>query len=134
MAESAPFVLSRATPEDMEHLVEVEYECFPPFVLETFMGCSNRSDCSRLARHYRNRMEKDTSEIWIKVVDKVTKQIVAGSLWNVFPGLASPAGDDDNNSDLPPWLEGKVRDETMGMLQQMSKKRRAANPGGYVRM
>lgn len=132
MANNAPFTLVRATPDDLDELVQLEYEAFPPFIRETFMGCSSEADLPRLARHYKDGMLKNPSAVWVKVVDDSTGKAVAASQWNIYPGSVALESEAEA-ADLPPWLEGETREKTVQMVTEMGQKRKAANPGGYVR-
>lgn len=70
-----------------------------------------------------------SSTIWLKVVDRTTRKIVAGSQWKVFPSFG-PACADDKPAE---WLEGEDLTKATQILEKMNAARRAANPNGYVR-
>ncbi|KAI6876628.1 hypothetical protein KC338_g187 [Hortaea werneckii] len=129
MAEQI-FCLSRLEPsEDMLQLVQVAYDCFPPMVREMFMGCKSEADLPRLAQHYLKEIREDPFTVWLKVVDRASGKIVAGSQWKVFPSF-SPASADDKPAE---WLEGEDLTKATQILEKMNAARRAANPKGYVR-
>ena len=67
--------------------------------------------------------------IWLKVVERASGKIVAGSQWKVFPSF-SPASADDKPAE---WLEGEDLTKATQILDKMNAARRAANPNGYVR-
>ena len=129
MASNAPFTLSRAIAEDMTEIVEVQYECFPQFVQEAFMGCFSRDDLPRLTKHYIDEMETDPHVVWIKLVENAKGKIVAATQWKVFPSREPESNEDKP----PPWLEGEMREKSAKIMRQMNMKRRKANPSGYVR-
>ncbi|KAI7150838.1 hypothetical protein KC316_g15515 [Hortaea werneckii] len=130
MAEQK-FYLSRLEPnEDMLELVQVAYDCFPPMIREMFMGCKSEADLPRLAEHYLKEVREDPFTIWLKVVDRATSKIVAGSQWKVFPSFG-PACADDKPAE---WLEGKDLTKATQILEKMNAARRAANPNGYVHL
>ncbi|KAI6800080.1 hypothetical protein KC332_g4448 [Hortaea werneckii] len=125
------FHLSRLDPhEDMLELVQVAYGCFPPILCGIFMGCKSEADLPRLAEHYLKELREDPFTIWLKVVDKASGRIVAGSQWKVFPSF-SPAFTDDKP---PEWLEGEDLAKSTRVLEKMNAARRAANPKGYVHL
>ncbi|RMZ11072.1 hypothetical protein D0864_01093 [Hortaea werneckii] len=129
MAEQI-FCLSRLEPsEDMLQLVQVAYDCFPPMVREMFMGCKSEADLPRLAQHYLKEIREDPFTVWLKVVDRASGKIVAGSQWKVFPSF-SPASADDKPAE---WLEGEDLTKATQILEKMNAARRAANSKGYVR-
>lgn len=132
MAETPPFTLMRATPSDLDELVKLEYASFPPFIRETFMGCSSEADLPRLAQHYKDGMLKSSSAVWIKIIDDSSGEAIAASQWNVYPGSVALEAETEA-ADLPPWLEGEARVKTVEMVTEMGRKRKEANPGGYVR-
>lgn len=70
-----------------------------------------------------------SSTVWLKVVDRASGKIVAGSQWKVFPSF-SPASADDKPAE---WLEGEDLTKATQILEKMNAARRAANPKGYVR-
>ena len=129
MATEAPFSLSRVTLEDMPELLDVQYDAFPEFVRVTFMGCHSKDDLPKLIPRYIEKLEKDPSDVWIKVTDNATGRIIAASDWKVFPGKPS-----EHNADEPPeWLEGEEKENSQKVIEQMTEIRRKAMPGPYVR-
>ncbi|KAK3723254.1 hypothetical protein LTR37_001977 [Vermiconidia calcicola] len=122
--------VERGTPEDMDELVRVEYECFPNFVREAFLRCSSEADLPRLTQSSVNYMMRDPHVVWIKVVDNASGKIVAGSQWKVYPSSAPESSDDEP----PPWLTGEMRERAAKELQLFNERRRVVNPGGYVHL
>lgn len=130
MASLQQFSLSRASTDDLPELAKVEYDCFPPVIREVFMGCRSEADLPRLAEHYAKEMRENPSVIWVKVVDQLSRKIVAASQWKVFPGSVVPESADDKPAE---WLEGEDLKRMARIAQEMNEARRKANPGGYVR-
>jgi hypothetical protein len=45
--KSPPFVLSRATESDLNEIIHLEFDCFPAWIAEVFMGAISRNDLSK---------------------------------------------------------------------------------------
>lgn len=114
----------------MAEMTKVQYDSFPQqFIREAFMGCYDESDLPRLIKHHAENVKSDPHAVWIKVLERRTGRIIAGSQWKIFPNC-EPVSNEDKP---PPWLEGEARDKSAAMMRKINEKRRAANPYGYVR-
>ena len=129
MATKAAFRLERATPADMREMVDLQYACFPPEVIDIFMGGSSPEDISRLCESYTKHMRENPSDVWIKVTDTETGKIIAASDWRVYVNGAPQQADDEP----PAWLEGAALERSKKITGQFNEARRRANPGPYVR-
>lgn len=84
MSTHLPFALSRATKQDMEAIVELQFECFQdPHVREIFMG----RDKLALRERFVWIIQNDPTDLWVKVVEQTTNNIIAASNWklNIVP-------------------------------------------------
>jgi hypothetical protein len=129
--QETSFEGARATKEDIHDLARVEYLSFPPFIRETFMGCATENDLPRLVKYYQDNYENDAHTVWIKVCDKLSGQVIAGSQWKVYPNYAPASSADDHPA---AWLQGEALERTEKMMTSMNEKRRKANEGGYVHL
>ena len=131
MASTAPFVLSRATASDMDEIVDLQYDCFPGFVREVFMGCFSKNDLPRVRDLFIDKMQQDPNDVWIKVVDKLSGNVVAASNWKLYVNGPSSGGVKD---EAPEWLEGELREKSKAMMKKVNEKRAEAMTGPFIRM
>lgn len=130
MASAAPFVLSRVTESDMQELVDLEYDCFPDFVRQVFMGCFSKDDTPKIKQSYVEKMQEDPNDVWIKVVDKQSGHIIAASNWKLYINGKSGGGVQD---DAPDGLDGEVLEKSKAILKKTNDKRALAMPGPFIR-
>lgn len=135
MAQQAQlFTLTRATPADMDDVARLEFECFPAFIREAFMGCRTEADLPRVAEHFRRDMETNAHDVWILVRDGDTGRLAAASNWRVYlNGAAAQASDDAPM----PWMAERGDEEALAkarsVMEEMNAARKAANPDGFLR-
>jgi len=128
MAFQPRFALSRASAADLPELIALQYRCFGPFVREIFMGCRTEGDLPLAMQKYVDILANDPHDVWIKVVDRASGNIVAGSNWRVYPSRA-PDSSDDTVAD---WLDEKAKEMATQVFGKWAGIRKDANPGGYV--
>lgn len=116
---SGPFTLTRCTPADMDAVVRLQYACFPPFIREMCMGCFSEADIPKIRDKYVQQMyvylhlashdlglhgadlvlrggrREDPRDIWVKVVEERTGEVVAGSCWKVWLNGTRGEGEKD---------------------------------------
>ncbi|PPJ60926.1 hypothetical protein CBER1_06197 [Cercospora berteroae] len=129
----AQFVLAKATPNDMAELVQVQYEAFKPkYVRELFMGCKDTEDLPRLAKKYAEDMAQDPTDLWIKVTDLTTGNIVAASNWRLYLATSSvqPRGIDEPL----PWVDGELAAEAKEILGPMNSTRIENNAEPFIHL
>ena len=131
MASNGPFILSRAIPSEMEEVVELEYDCFPEFVRNVFMGCSSKADLPKITKSYVHEMETDPNDIWIKVMDKESGKVIAGSNWKLYVNGPSSGGVKD---EAPEWLDNDMREKSMELMARINEARAKSMPGPFIRM
>ena len=130
MASECRFSLSRASAADLAELARVQYRSFGPFMREIFMGCKSEADLPLITQKYASELAEDPHDLWIKVVDTASGNIVAGSNWKVYPNAAPDSSDDK----LTEWLDGETRETAIKVLRKVTKVRKIANKeGGYIR-
>ncbi|KAK3723124.1 hypothetical protein LTR37_001847 [Vermiconidia calcicola] len=115
----------------MEDIVSLEYDCFPPFVREAFMGCNSKDHLPRILEKYKQQMCTDKIDTWIKVVDKESGAVVAASNWKVYVNGTTDGGSED---EVPEWLEGEMREKSEELTRKMNEYRRRAMPGPFVHL
>lgn len=138
--------MSRASPDDMRELVDLEYRCFDLFVQEgraeghnlcvkhlliipVFMGPDTPEGRAALCKRYSKNMQGDPSDIWMKVVDASTNRIVAASDWKVHVTCAPS----DAMDVLPDWLDGEKLERAKKVVEIMEETRRKSMTGPYIR-
>lgn len=105
----------------MVEMVNLEYACFPPFIQQTAMGIYDpETDIPRIRQKYIDEMLEDPADIWIKVVEKASGKIVAGSNWKVY--LNGPPEDRPMDT-APSWLEGEARERSETFVEKANETR-----------
>ena len=130
MTTQAPFALSRASIDDMDELLNLQYDCFPEFIRNVFMGCFSKDDLPRIKSEYVRKMKEDRSEVWVKVVDKKNKKIIAASAWNIYLHGETPGEPSDT---APEWLEGEILEQSKMIINSFTEPRNKAMAGPYIR-
>lgn len=101
---NGPFILSRATSTDLSRIVACEFKTFTdPFIRDLFMGPDTPSGQANLSSHYQQILQTNPSDIWIKVEDKATGEIVGASNWRVHMSNVPEHQEEDMGWG---WLEG----------------------------
>lgn len=102
---NGPFILSRATtPSDFSRIVACEFKTFTdPFIRDLFMGPDTPSGQANLSSHYQQILKINPSDIWIKVENKATGEIVGASNWRVHMSSVPEHQEEDMGWG---WLEG----------------------------
>jgi hypothetical protein len=101
---SGPFVLSRATPSDIDAIIACEFRTFTDtFIREVFMGHDTPAGHKNLSAHYQNILLTNPADVWIKVEEKATGKIVGASNWRVHMSSVPEHEEEDLGWG---WLEG----------------------------
>jgi hypothetical protein len=121
----SPFVLSRATPSDMDAIIDCEFRTFTDtFIREVFMGHDTPAGHKNLSSHYRNILLTNPADVWIKVEEKATGKIVGASNWRVHMSNVPEHEEEDLGWG---WLEGdeekmrKVKEVIRGITETRRK-------------
>lgn len=96
------------------------------------MGVLDRErDLPRIRGKYIHEMTTDPADIWIKVTDKASGRIVAGSNWRIY--LHGPPADRPMDT-IPEWVEGDVRARSEAFVGGAEKTRKEVMEGvGFIR-
>lgn len=129
------FTLTRGTPDEMDEMARLQWECFPPFARQKFMGCQTEADLPRLAERARDDMRANVHDIWIMVRDtQAGGRLAAASNWRIYLNEAAARTCDDK---LPPGLaeggDAEAREKAVKMMDEMNAGRKKANPHGFLR-
>jgi hypothetical protein len=101
---SGPFILSRATPSDIDAIIACEFRTFTDtFIREVFMGHDTPAGHKNLSAHYQNILRTNPADVWIKVEEKSTGKIVGASNWRVHMSSVPEHEEEDLGWG---WLEG----------------------------
>ena len=100
MASNPPFVLMRATVEDMDDIVNLNYLCFPDFIRQLFMGAYSEADIPRVTKEVIKEMQHDPSDIWLYVKDLESGKIIAACEWKIYMNRRAAV---QNVQQPPPW-------------------------------
>jgi hypothetical protein len=103
-------------------------------IREIFMGCKSKDSLPLLAEKYASTMRTDPRDIWVKVVDNDTREIVGASNWKVYVNGVS-GSDTTSDATVPAWLEEDEAEEAKKLLVGVNEARRRAMAGhtGYIR-
>ncbi|KAJ4305578.1 hypothetical protein N0V90_001109 [Kalmusia sp. IMI 367209] len=126
---SHQFNLTRASVDDIPEITRLEYRCFPPLVRELFMGCKTEADIPHMSTKHSHDHVADPFDVWVKVVDNSTGNIVAASNWKFFVNSGAPSASDETP---PEWLKEDARQQAAAIMRTMNDGRRKANPGPHV--
>lgn len=129
MAEP-PFILARATEADVDEIAELQYDCFPDWIRQLFMGCHSREDLSRCKKDHLQLMQNDPNDIWIKVTDKKSGRIIAASNWKVYVNGKSGGGVQES---APENLEGEELEKSRAIMEKMNINKARSMPGPFIR-
>ena len=130
MASRPPFVLSRATPSDMENIVNLQYDCFDDVIRQIFMGVKSKEDLPKVRDDYVKKMQSDPNDVWIQVVNKESGQVVAASNWKVYVNGETHGGVKEQP---PEGIEGETLERSKDIMAKMNEKRAKSMPGPFVR-
>ncbi|KAK0278712.1 hypothetical protein LTR35_008976 [Friedmanniomyces endolithicus] len=134
MASTPHFTLSRCTPNDMQELTQLYYNCFSPAIRLALMGCSTplkSGELKRLTDLMTQTMSDSPHDIWIGIKDSQTGRFIAASNWKVH---LEGSNAKRQAVEAPPWLEGedyKSAERLMGLLHDMRQK---AMPGPLIHL
>ncbi|KAK5701008.1 hypothetical protein LTR97_005527 [Elasticomyces elasticus] len=118
----------------MEELAILQYECFPPAIRKTFMGCSTplqADEITRIAKHYAEGMRDDPNDIWMGVKDAQTGRFIAGANWKLH---VNGEGGKRSAEDAPAWLEGEELENSKKIIAQFASTRQRIMPGAFIRL
>lgn len=93
------------------------------------MGPDTPDGHAALTERYTNRLQNDPADIWIKVVNVTTDEIVAASNWKVY--VTCPPT--HSTEDSPSWLSGEAFERAKNVYSQGDETRRKGVPGPHVR-
>lgn len=129
MSSPAPFELVRVGVEDLDEIVELQYESFFPFVREIFMGCRTKADLPLITKVMKKALLEDPNDVWIGVKDKSTGKFIAAANWKVFVNGEGGVREADSP---PDWLEGEEYERSKAVMGKFSAARLEAMPGPFI--
>ncbi|EME82713.1 uncharacterized protein MYCFIDRAFT_174272 [Pseudocercospora fijiensis CIRAD86] len=124
-----PFILTRATPQDIPEICSLMYDSFPPHIRLLFMGCESLDDLPKYQEQCIHRMHTDKSDIWIQVRDRATGKVIAAANWKVYVN-GEP---EDLGEEIPDWVSEGQKWRSEEAKRIMGERRKTANPGPFVR-
>ncbi|KXT13348.1 hypothetical protein AC579_6022 [Pseudocercospora musae] len=130
MATTSPFLLTRATAQDMLEICSLMYECFPPHIRLIFMGCESREDLPKYQQRCINGMQKDKSDVWLQIRDQASGNVIAAANWKVYVN-GEP---DDLGEETPDWVPEEQKRKSDEANKIMNECRKQANPGPFVHL
>ena len=128
---NSKFTLTRATATDTPSIASVIYHSFDLFARENFFGIPSTTQIPLLAEKFATAISSDPADVWIKVTDESTGELVAASNWKIYlaPEKALPRVVDSPK----PWVEdGTVRERMRLLIEPMNESRARANPGAFM--
>jgi hypothetical protein len=127
----SPFRLSRATVADLPELLELMYKSFSTWTTSRFMGCFSLDDVPNFVAKYTTVMIEDPTDIWIKVTDNHTGEIVAASNWKLY--LGSDKAIKRARDEPPEWLSEELKEKSRELLEPSNEGRIPANADPFLR-
>ena len=95
------------------------------------MGCFSLDDVPKYVAKWTTMMTEDPTDIWIKITDKHTGEIVAASNWKLYLGSAKAI---ERQRDEPPeWLSEELKEKSRELLDPSNEGRIPANPDPFLR-
>ena len=95
------------------------------------MGCFSIDDVPKYVAKWTSMMTEDPTDIWIKVTDKQTGEIVAASNWKLYLGSAKAI---ERQRDEPSeWLSEELKEKSRELLDPSNEGRIPANPDPFLR-
>lgn len=129
MQTQAPFVLTRAIPQDLSEILNVYYGCFNQHERTIFQGCPTPEYIHATQEIYALDMQSDASDIWIQVRDAEDNRLVAASNWKVY--VNGKPGDEGQR--IPDWLGHEAYEQSRLALETITAARRKAMPIPFIR-
>ena len=126
-----PFCLSRATVADLPELLELMYKSFSTWTTSRYMGCFSPDDVPKYVAEWTTTMAEDPTDIWIKVTDNQTGEIVAASNWKLY--LGSDKAIERARDEPPEWLSEDLKEKSRELLVPSNEARIPANPDPFLR-
>ena len=126
----APFRLSRAKVEDLPELLNLMYNCFSTWTTSRYMGCVSLDDVPKFVAKYTAIMSEDPSDIWMKVTNDHTGEIVAASNWKLY--LGSNTAIKRGRDEPPEWLTEEQKERSKELLEPQNRARIPANPDPFL--
>lgn len=125
------FALTRATASDTLPTAALIYNSFDAFARENFFGIPTPTQIPLLAQEFATTMSADPADVWVKVTDDKTGEIVAASNWKIYlaPERALARVEDKPKA----WVEdGEVRERMRALMGPMNERRARANLGAFM--
>ncbi|KAK5171300.1 uncharacterized protein LTR77_004444 [Saxophila tyrrhenica] len=126
-----PFVLTRVSVSDLPEMLALQYDCFPPFIRQIFMGCNTEVDIPKIQEVYAEQIRTDPNDIWLKVVDRESAKIIAASNWKVYVNGITNGGVGDRP---PPWLEREQFELSERYCKEVKEYRAKAFSGPFIHL
>ena len=130
MSSTSPFKLERATVSDLPELSELMFNCFHPDMTQYYMGAKSVDDLPKFVSKYTKIMNEDPADIWIKITDAQTGEIVSASNWKLYLGPESAIA--RGRDEVPEWLEGEMAIEASKLMEPLNEARIPANPDPFL--
>jgi hypothetical protein len=129
MDTQPPFVLTRATAQDLLDILNVYYHCFSESDRTIFQGCTTIRDIPMVQQSYTHDMKADHSDVWVQVRDAKTGQVVAASNWKVYVN-GEP---DDMGQRVPSWLEDVLYHQSKDAIETITTARKTIMNMPFIR-
>lgn len=124
------YALSRATENDMDELIDLEYRVFDDETIrDVFMGPDTPAGRASLCQTRIKTMREDPNDCWIKVIDTTTNRITGASNWKICPTSAP-----EHKQELSlEWLRGEKLEKAKAIWRHIVEVRNTFMVSAYVR-
>src|SRR5215469_13254745 len=98
------FEMSRVTEDDFDELLETQYLAFSVIPLhDVLFGPNTPEQRAKVKADFIKTMHSDSSDMWMKLVDKSNGRIVSAALWKIYPSWNKNEQRHDGEAT---WFEG----------------------------
>lgn len=130
--EGSKYALSRAGTKDLTAITALWYRSFDATIIrELFMGCQSEADLVKLAAKYERETLEDPKDIWIKVSDRNSGELVGAAQWKLHSLHA--AAQPRYRSVAAEWLPENLKKQSTHLLDGINAVRVESNPDPFIR-
>jgi len=113
--------MTRVTESDFDELLEVQYMAFNVVPMhEALFGPNTPEQRAKIKADFIKSMHSDSSDMWMKLVDKANGRIVSAALWKIYPSWND---NEERHDGQAPWFEGEERNMAEFLMRDFMDRR-----------